>query len=440
MPDIRSRREVSSRGSARHSWLLALVVFVTSVAISGAASPDGSPRAAARAVPAQNLGPLVSGAAALRGNDSAAAPAATKAAAPASGALPRAAVRTMSMDAPIQSGLSAHQEQALSARLLSAHQIAATAPQSEYWTPAVGRSAVARAESWLGMPYSWAGGNAFGPTPGRCDPGAGADLDCHVVGFDCSGLTMYAWGAYVSLPHLADAQRDAGAFHPTLKQLLPGDLVFFSGYLAGGTGHVAIYAGDGMVIEAPQSGSVIRRSALAEVMAQDGVYRGAMRPLTGETPTLTAPRVAVPPAGGTVTLRGAHLASVDTVHLGGVAVRQFVQHSDSAIVFRAPAHHHGTVAVTVSTVWQAQSRSVTLTYAQPRPATPATSPTAPASPSAPAPASPTAHASPTAPASPSTAPTAPPTSTTAPPTPSSTASISVTLSSRPSAASSAPTG
>ncbi len=336
------------------------------------------------------------------------------------------------MDAPIQGGLTALQEQALSARLARAQQSPATAPQSEYWTPAMGRSAVARAESWLGMPYSWAGGNASGPTLGQCEPGSGGDLDCHVVGFDCSGLTMYAWGAYMSLPHLAAAQQDAGAFHPTLKQLLPGDLVFFSGYLPGGTGHIAIYIGHGMVIEAPQSGAVIQRAALADLIAQDGVYRGAVRPLTGQTPVLATPRVAVPAAGGTLTLRGTHLAGVDAVHLGGATVRRFVQHSDSVIVLRAPAHDEGTVAVTVSTSWQAQSRPVTLTYARPRPAVPAP-PTAAGSPSASG--SPTA--SPAAP--PASSPAAPPAATTAPSTRSSTPSISAIVSLRPST-SNAPAG
>ena len=342
----------------------------------------------------------------------------------------------MSMDAPIQGGLTAHQEQALSARLLRTHQTPAAAPQSEYWTPAMGRSAAARAESWLGMPYSWAGGSASGPTLGQCDSGNGGELDCRVIGFDCSGLAMYAWGAYVSLPHLAAAQSDAGAFHPTLKQLLPGDLVFFSGYLPGGIGHVAIYTGHGMVIEAPESGAVVRRSALADLIVWDG-YRGAVRPLTGPTPTLTAPRFAVPAAGGTLTLRGRHLASVDAVHLGGATVRQFVHHSDSAIVFRVPAHDEGTVTVTVSTSWGAQSQSVILTYARPLPALPSSS-TAPSTPSTPAPSTASPTAPPTASSTaPPTSSTAPPTSSTAPPTPSPTPSISTTVSLRP-AASNAP--
>ena len=422
MPDRRSRRP-GSRHSARQTWLLALLVFVASAAVSGAAYPDGPAPAAARVVTAQESAQLVAGTTAPARPGSSGIPAQAQAAAPIPGARPRATVPTMSMDAPIQGGLSAHQEQAVSTRLLTAHRDATIAPASRYWTPAMGRTAVARAESWLGMPYSWAGGDTAGPTPGQCDPGTGGDLDCHVVGFDCSGLMMYAWGAYLSLPHLADTQRAAGAFHPSVKQLLPGDLVFFSGYLPGGTGHVAIYAGHGMVIEAPESGSVIRRSALADLVAEDGAYRGAVRPLTAPTPTVAAPRVAVPTAGGTVTLRGTHLANVVAVQLGTGTVRSFVQQSDSTIVFRAPAHARGPVAVTVSTSWQARSRPVTLTYAQPRPAPPVTSspvtssPTAPSTPTTPT--APTTHTSPSSPVSSSapTPPTSPPANRTTSPVP-----------------------
>lgn len=380
MPDIRSHRDPRHKRSAAHVCVIALVLAMAWATVSGVASSGNIPRAAARAVPALGSSPRLSGAATLGGNDPtyAGAPLAVPAG-PAPGAPPRTVARTMSMDAPIQGGLTAHQEQTLSTRLLSSHRVASAAPQGEYWTPAMGRSAVTRAESWLGMPYSWAGGGATGPTAGRCDPGNGSDLDCHVVGFDCSGLTMYAWGTYLALPHLADTQQEAGAFHPALTQLLPGDLVFFSAYLPGGTGHVAIYTGSGMVIEAPQSGSVIRRSTLSDAMAEGGVYRGAVRPLTGQTPTLTAPRVAVR-AGGVVTLHGAHLAGVDAVHLGGVTVRQFVQRSDSAIVFHTAAHRSGTVTVTVSTSWKATSQPVNLTYAQPRPPPPTIAPTTPAPP------------------------------------------------------------
>ncbi len=413
MPDTRSRRDVAPGRAARKAWLVAIAVFAISAAVSGAASSGGSGHALHQATTGSGAHARAGGVAVLPAANFArvGAPGEALAVAPAPGPRPPAAAPTMSMDTPIQGGLSAREEQAISARLRESHHDAAIATPSRYWTPAMARTAVARAQSWLGMPYSWAGGNASGPSPGRCDPGSGADLDCNVVGFDCSGLTMYAWGAYTALPHLADAQRAAGAFHPTLKQLLPGDLVFFSAYLSAGTGHVAIYTGGGMVIEAPQSGSVVHRAPLADLLAEDGVYRGAVRPLTGTTPTLTAPRATVPPAGGTVTLRGAHLAGVDAVHLDGYTVRSFTQHSDSTIAFHAPAHAAGRVSVSVSTSWQAVSRSVTLTYLKPRPTSPVTSPASPTSPSAP-----TAPASPTKPTTPtSSTPTSPTGSSTTPP-------------------------
>jgi cell wall-associated NlpC family hydrolase len=436
---------------AKRSWLLIRIAVIMSIALGGAALSDGAPSAAAVAAPTHGSHRVTTVPVDSRGNPStrADAPAAVPAAAiastasdtgPSTAEAPDAAtasdaplsnaVHTMSMDAPIQGGLTAHQEQALSARLVSAHHTPAAAPQADYWTPAMGATAVARAESWLGMPYSWAGGSASGPTTGQCDPGTGGDLDCHVVGFDCSGLMMYAWGAYLSLPHLASAQQAAGYFHPTRSQLLPGDLVFFSAYLPNGTGHVAIYIGNGMVIEAPESGEVVRRAPLADLIAYDGVYRGAVRPLSGPTPTLTASRVAVPAAGGTITLHGTHLAHVDAVSLGGATVRQFVHHSDSTIVLRAPAHNAGSVAVTVSTSWGAQSRSVTLTYTQPRPtstpapgsSTPTPAPTTPTpAPSKPTPVQTTPPPAPTTPTPAPTTPTpAPSTSTPAPSTPTST--------------------
>ncbi|MBE7190330.1 C40 family peptidase, partial [Jatrophihabitans endophyticus] len=314
-----------ARRRGRWSWHAGRVAVagaaLAAAAIAGSGgTPGGS---AAHAVIATGATPAATMAQPSGQAPSATTSAAASAAATAPSRAPRRVVHTMSMDAPIQGGLTAHQEQALSARLVAAHRDAPLAGRSGYWTPAMAHTAVARARSWLGMPYSWAGGDATGPTTGRCDVHNGGDLDCHVVGFDCSGLAMYAWGPYASLPHLASAQRQAGAFHPTLAQLRPGDLVFFSAYLPGGTGHVAIYTGHGRVIEAPQSGSVIRRSTLSALMADDGTYRGAVRPLTGATPTLGTPQHTVSTLGGVVTLHGANLAQVSAVHLGGATVRSF---------------------------------------------------------------------------------------------------------------------
>ena len=58
-----------------------------------------------------------------------------------------------------------------------------------------GPAAVARAERWLGWMYAWAGGNASGPDLRRLRRRRRVN-DCHVLGFDCSGLALYAWAPY----------------------------------------------------------------------------------------------------------------------------------------------------------------------------------------------------------------------------------------------------
>lgn len=144
------------------------------------------------------------------------------------------------------------------------------------WTPAAGQRAVHRAMQWLGTMYAWAGGNANGPTYGVC-AGDGAFNDCNIVGFDCSGLVMYAWAQY-PFAHYAATQFTQGSVHPNRASLMPGDLVFWSsdGTIAG-IHHVAIYIGNGNVVQAPQSGSVIQVTPIDQVSYG---YFGATRPLT----------------------------------------------------------------------------------------------------------------------------------------------------------------
>ena len=100
-------------------------------------------------------------------------------------------------------------------------------------------TAIATAQSYLGVPYVW-GGESYG-------------------GVDCSGLTMLAWGsAGVDLPHLSRAQYGYGT-HVPIGSMEAGDLIFWSSNgTQSGIYHVAIYLGDGQMIEAPTFGVPVR--------------------------------------------------------------------------------------------------------------------------------------------------------------------------------------
>ncbi|WP_375492097.1 IPT/TIG domain-containing protein [uncultured Jatrophihabitans sp.] len=259
------------------------------------------------------------------------------------------------MNSHIQGGLTGHQEQQISARVRHAHHGVYVAPRAGRWTAAMGVTAVSRARSWLGIPYSWAGGNSRGPSKGVCAHNGG-DLDCHIIGFDCSGLSLYSWAPYRALAHSAATQRgQAGRFHPSIGQLVPGDLVFFSGYIAGGVGHVAIYEGNGNVIEAPESGSVVRRSRLVDVIAGSGVYRGATRPTSSGKqapgPALTFRTAQLPTSGGYLTLKGRNLSTATTVVVAGKTYYSFASRSASQLVVKVAAHRAGNVSVAVSNPW-----------------------------------------------------------------------------------------
>ncbi|MCF6388809.1 NlpC/P60 family protein [Mycobacterium sp. MBM] len=108
--------------------------------------------------------------------------------------------------------------------------------------------AIRRGMSQLGVPYSWGGGNAGGPTRG-IDQGAGT------VGFDCSGLMVFAFaGVGINLPKYSGAQYDQGRRVP-VAQMRRGDLIFWG---PGGSQHVAIYLGQGQMLESPFTGSQVR--------------------------------------------------------------------------------------------------------------------------------------------------------------------------------------
>jgi peptidoglycan DL-endopeptidase RipA len=146
------------------------------------------------------------------------------------------------------------------------------------WTPQRGEQIARRALKWLNMPYSFGAGGADGPSYGVAVDHDSRN-DGHVYGFDCSGLTMYAVAPWLHLDHDAAAQyTEVGSYHPSLDSLWPGDLIFWSsdGTVAG-IGHVAIYLGNGYVVQAPHSGDVVRVTPVNEVEAGT---MGATRPLT----------------------------------------------------------------------------------------------------------------------------------------------------------------
>jgi len=109
------------------------------------------------------------------------------------------------------------------------------------------------------MPYSWGGGNERGPTLGWVnDEGNPAGL--YTRGFDCSGLTLYAWGKLgFTLDHYTGYQWVEG-HHIELSQLRAGDLVFFAKDVSDPLSihHVGIYVRGNRMIDAPHTGAKIR--------------------------------------------------------------------------------------------------------------------------------------------------------------------------------------
>jgi peptidoglycan DL-endopeptidase CwlO len=87
--------------------------------------------------------------------------------------------------------------------------------------------------------------------------------------FDCSGLTMMAWGsAGVGLPHSSSAQYSSGP-HVAASDLQPGDLVFYYSPIS----HVGMYIGNGMIVHAANPGTGVAVSGLYSMP-----YVGAVRP------------------------------------------------------------------------------------------------------------------------------------------------------------------
>lgn len=108
----------------------------------------------------------------------------------------------------------------------------------------------------VGKPYRWGGES--------------------LSGFDCSGLVQYVYRHYgVSVPRTSYAQFKVGAWVPW-SQLHPGDLVFFSTDTKGAS-HVAIYIGNGLIVQSlnPSTGVIVSRLSNSYYRSR---FIGARRP------------------------------------------------------------------------------------------------------------------------------------------------------------------
>lgn len=109
----------------------------------------------------------------------------------------------------------------------------APAPQQS-----AGDKVVAAARSAIGSPYGW---GSAGPSS-----------------FDCSGLTSWAYAqAGKSIPRTSQAQAAQGQ-QVSMSDIQPGDIVVYYG----GASHVAIYAGNGVMIDSLNSGTTVAERPL----------------------------------------------------------------------------------------------------------------------------------------------------------------------------------
>ena len=152
-------------------------------------------------------------------------------------------------------------QRAAFADYLSTARAAGTAPSRDGRASAAARRAVEVALAQLGSPYVW---GAEGPAT-----------------FDCSGLTSFAYAAAgVTIPRVSRAQfaAYAGMRPVDPAHLVAGDLVFFADNPGSPSTihHVGVYIGNGLnglMVEAPHTGAVVRTSSIWRPS-----YAGAVRP------------------------------------------------------------------------------------------------------------------------------------------------------------------
>jgi cell wall-associated NlpC family hydrolase len=122
-----------------------------------------------------------------------------------------------------------------------------------------GSEVVADATKYLGVPYQWGGTNP-------------------ATGLDCSGLVQRVYSDLgVQLPRTSEEQAQVGTPVASLADAQPGDLVFFAGSdgTASSPGHVGIYIGNGMMIDAPHTGTDVQVQAVGQPVAIRRIVAGS---------------------------------------------------------------------------------------------------------------------------------------------------------------------
>ncbi|MGC4996153.1 MULTISPECIES: NlpC/P60 family protein [unclassified Streptomyces] len=140
--------------------------------------------------------------------------------------------------------LTAKEKQQLAAEQQRADRSSSERVQLGNAAPSSGRAGAAfsAAQGKIGTPYVY---GATGPSS-----------------YDCSGLTSWAYAqAGVSIPRTSEAQANIGTRIYSTSDLQVGDLVFFFNDIH----HVGLYAGNGQILHAPRTGTVVRYESMSTI-------------------------------------------------------------------------------------------------------------------------------------------------------------------------------
>ena len=163
------------------------------------------------------------------------------------------ASKSLSDEKAVYANLTAEQQQTVQAKSVGGTGGSTTPTTTTVSSSTNGGQAANFALSKLGCPYVYGG-------TGPCGSG-----------YDCSGLAQAAWAAAgVSIPRTTYDDW-ASLPHVSLSSLEPGDLILYDG-----EGHVAIYVGNGKIVDAPHTGAVVEEIPMSEdwyAQNEDGAVR-----------------------------------------------------------------------------------------------------------------------------------------------------------------------